>query len=491
MPKKVLVISYNTFPLEGVQNVEGMGLRYWRIACALKKAGAQVDLAILDKNKPDIDEYNGIKIKSFSFDYSELDKLLSDYDVIIFSYCFGQLTREIIDRSPKNAILITDAISPYYVEALTKSKDSSMDNQLMGFYKEQVEHCNYALVNSDYIMVAAEKQKELYIGVLAGMGLLDEFESNRIILTPAYPELNNRIASKTNNSKINILWFGGMYPWFDPENLLEIFSSGKLKNLATLTIVGGSNPFYKKTDKRFNGTFHEFKRKADRLGLTNDSILFKEWVGYDERIDIFNSTDLAISINAENLENKYSFRLRLADMVGNGVPVVTNGGDPLGEELVRKGLAFKFNFLDTYRLVDRFQEFLIANRNDIKKLRTKLASNKVRSNLSSDSAICEIINTVNNGKKATYLNNDGVIINKLFNLNSENYKIKQEIINIGNILADAESKNNVLGDSLGRANQKVGKLSEEILLIKHELYIIYRRPWVYVWKLLKNNFNKN
>jgi hypothetical protein len=54
----------------------------------------------------------------------ELDKLLSGYDVIVFSYGFGRLTREIIDRSPEKALLIADAISPYYVEALTKSKDS-------------------------------------------------------------------------------------------------------------------------------------------------------------------------------------------------------------------------------------------------------------------------------------------------------------------------------------------------------------------------------
>jgi hypothetical protein len=59
MSKKVLVISYNTFPTEGVQNAEGTGLRYWRMACALKNAGAEVDLAVLDINKPDIDEYDG------------------------------------------------------------------------------------------------------------------------------------------------------------------------------------------------------------------------------------------------------------------------------------------------------------------------------------------------------------------------------------------------------------------------------------------------
>ena len=325
MSKKVLVISYNTFPTEEIQSAEGTGLRYWRMACALKNAGTEVDLAVLDINKPDIDEYMGINIKSFSFDYDKLGKLLSGYDVIVFSYGFGRLTREIIDRSPKKALLIADAISPYYVEALTKSKDFVRDSEVLSLYKEQVEYCNYALVNSDYIIVAAEEQKDLYLGIIAGMGLLDEFDTTRMITVPAYPELNHRVTEITNNSKINILWFGGMYPWFNPENLLEIFSFKKIKKLATLTVVGGSNPFYSKKDKRFNGAFDDFKRKSDQLGLTNKTIFFKDWVGYDERINIFNSADLAVSINADNLENKYSFRLRLADMAGNGVPVVTNG----------------------------------------------------------------------------------------------------------------------------------------------------------------------
>lgn len=490
MPKKVLVISYNTFPVEGVQNVEGTGLRYWRIACGLKNAGLQVDLAVLDKNKPNIDEYDGIKIRSFSFNYEELDQLLSNYDVIIFSYAFGQLTKEIIDRSPENAILITDAISPYYVESLTKSKDSLQDSEIMRFYKDQVEYCNYALVNSDYIMVAAEKQKELYTGVLAGMGLLDEFEANRFILTPAYPELNNRVVNKTNNSKINILWFGGMYPWFDPENLLEIFSSGKLKKLATLTIVGGSNPFYKKTNKRFNGIFYEFKKRADNLGLTNNSIFFKDWVGYDERIDIFNSTDLAISINADNLENEYSFRLRLADMVSNGVPVVTNGGDPLGEELAQRGLVLKFNFLDKKDLIDRFEKFIVNNQTQIIKLRKKLSNYKLRERMSSASSVESLLTIIKQGTKVKYKNRSNILINQVFNLKTNNHNLnlkQEELTNKLNIL---EVERLRLDKDL-EASKKLSSEKHKLnVSLAHELDIIYRRPYIYIYKLIKIIANK-
>jgi hypothetical protein len=488
MQKKVLVISYNTFPVEEVQNVEGTGLRYWRIACALKSAGSQVDLAVLDRNKPNIDEYDGIKIRSFSFNYEELDQLLSNYDVIIFSYAFGQLTKEIIDKSPENAILITDAISPYYVEALTKSKDSLQDSEIMRFYKDQVEYCNYALVNSDYIMVAAEKQKELYTGVLAGMGLLDEFETNRFILTPAYPELNNRIVNKTNNSKINILWFGGMYPWFDPENLLEIFSSGKLKKIATLTVVGGSNPFYPKKDKRFNGAFDDFKKQSDQLGLTDKTIFFKDWVGYDERINIFNSADLAVSINADNLENKYSFRLRLADMVGNGVPVVTNGGDPLGENLANRNLVFKFNFLDDKDLAIRFEKFIITNKNNIMELRKKLNNAEIRNSLSSTSAVISLLDVINSGTKTQYKYNKIILINKLFNLNYNNKNLSSEIEELQNKLIILENERLSLNRDLENLKMLSDEKSKTNNLLDHELSIIYRRPWIYVWKLIKRTF---
>jgi hypothetical protein len=488
MPKKVLVISYNTFPTGDIQNVEGTGLRYWRIACALKNAGTEVDLAVLDINKPDIDEYMGINIKSFNFDYDKLSKLLSAYDLIIFSYGFGQLTKEIIDRSPKDAILITDAISPYYVEALTKSKDSVRDKEVLSFYKEQVEYCNYALVNSDYIIVAAEEQKELYLGIIAGMGLLDEFDINRMIIVPAYPELNDEVTEINNNSKINVLWFGGMYPWFNPENLLEIFSSKKVKKLATLTVVGGSNPFYPKKDKRFNGAFDDFKKQSDQLGLTDKTIFFKDWVGYDERINIFNSADLAVSINADNLENKYSFRLRLADMVGNGVPVVTNGGDPLGENLANRNLVFKFNFLDDKDLAIRFEKFIITNKNNIMELRKKLNNAEIRNSLSSTSAVISLLDVINSGTKTQYKYNKIILINKLFNLNYNNKNLSSEIEELQNKLIILENERLSLNRDLENLKMLSDEKSKTNNLLDHELSIIYRRPWIYVWKLIKRTF---
>ena len=55
------------------------------------------------------------------------------------------------------------------------------------------------------------------------------------------------------------------------------------------------------------------------------------------------------------LENEFAWRTRLMDFVLAERPIITNGGDPLGEDLIRRGIAYR---ADTSTIKETFIQVL-------------------------------------------------------------------------------------------------------------------------------------
>jgi predicted nuclease with TOPRIM domain len=170
------------------------------------------------------------------------------------------------------------------------------------------------------------------------------------------------------------------------------------------------------------------------------------------------------------------------------VPVVTNGGDPLGENLANRNLVFKFNFLDDKDLAIRFEKFIITNKNNIMELRKKLNNAEIRNSLSSTSAVISLLDVINSGTKTQYKYNKIILINKLFNLNYNNKNLSSEIEELQNKLIILENERLSLNRDLENLKMLSDEKSKTNNLLDHELSIIYRRPWIYVWKLIKRTF---
>jgi hypothetical protein len=123
---------------------------------------------------------------------------------------------------------------------------------------------------------------------------------------------------------------------------------------------------------RYNGKYIQAVETAKKHNLTDRVVFFKDWVQYSERIEkAFNPADIAISMNSDFIENEYSFRLRVADLVGNGVPILTNGGDFLGEELIKSGVAFKIDVSSKEKLLSGVKKVL-SDRKKLEKARQLL-----------------------------------------------------------------------------------------------------------------------
>ncbi len=346
--KKVLLFSYNPVPTPEYTTIEGSALRFWRMAMGLQEhSDYDITIAIWDKFPQKYTETEGFHITNFNADSQALKKLAKGFDAVVFSCAMGNLSKTIYDALDPTSTTIIDAYSPMYVEFLTKSTNKTEDDQWLSVYEEYITVFNELLAKADYILIGNNHQKHFYRGVLGATGALVDHDDSRFIMLPAFVESSKNQSHAKRVSKeerLNVLWFGGVYPWFDINDLIKAFSNRSIRQMAKLTIVGGSNPFYPKDNKRFNGKYIAAIEQAEKLNLIKDgTVVLKDWVKYEDRIKEFEAADVAITINNTFLENEYSFRLRVADLAGNGVPIITNGGDCLGEDLIARGLAFRLD----------------------------------------------------------------------------------------------------------------------------------------------------
>ncbi len=401
MTTKILIFSSNPVPTKEYKTVEGSALRFWRMALALKSHGYDdITIAVWERFPQKHPVSEGIKLVNFAASLKKMSILMKDYDVVIFSCALGEISRRLLKAASAKNQVIVDAYSPMYVEILTKSHSEREDKEELKNYNYYVNVFNECLIKTDYALVANESQRHLYRGVLAAQGALVDYDDSKFIDLPAFVEISKGVKQKAikERDRINVLWFGGVYPWFDINNIIKVFADPDIKRIAKLTVVGGSNPFYPKNNKRFNGKYMNAKKLSDELGLTDNTIFFGDWVDYHDRIKIFNDADVAISINNLTVENDYSFRLRVADLVGNGVPVITNAGDPLGEELLSMGVAFRLD-TSSRALIKDSMKIVLANRSGINEAKKRLIGKEIYERLHIDGYINNLIQVIENGSK--------------------------------------------------------------------------------------------
>jgi hypothetical protein len=78
---------------------------------------------------------------------------------------------------------------------------------------------------------------------------------------------------------------------------------------------------------------------ARELGLEGRRVHFHDgWVPYAERGAWLLDADLGVSAHPAHLESRFAFRTRIVDYLWAGLPVVTTGGDALGELVRARGL---------------------------------------------------------------------------------------------------------------------------------------------------------
>lgn len=391
--KSVLIVSYGPVPTPQNQVVEGGGMRAWGLAKGLAKNGVSVTVAINESFPQEIYEHDGIMLVNWSLDESFI-ALLNSFDTVIASYCMGDNSVFIANNLKPSIQLVLDVYVPIYVEVSARDTDD-MPNEYSNYHADVLRH-NQVLKRGDYFICANEVQKVFYTGVLGGLGIINPltYRQDRIMTVPFGLTNSTPTVGKDPYKKLGIdakdkriLWFGGLYPWFDISNLLDAISSlVEQDSTYKLVIVGGKNPFNNNPD--LLRQYEHAKKYAKSKSLIDKHIFFVDWVEYDTRADWYKHADFVISINQSGEENTFAWRTRVMDYIWGEIVPLTNGGDPLGNELINEGAAIPLPDLQPGTIAESIKKIYAEPRalrtaqNNLKKIKSKYDWVKITHSLS-------------------------------------------------------------------------------------------------------------
>lgn len=363
-PKKTcLVITYGPVPTEQYKTVEGGGMRAWGIATGLRDNGYEVSVAVNQSFPQKQSNHENINLTNWTLDGHFID-LINSYDMVIMSYCMGDSSQFVARHLSTNVCLVLDLYVPIYVEISARdSKD--IEREYLN-YEDDMARFNEVLRRGDYFICANEAQKTYYLGVFSALNIINPltYRQDRLFIVPFGIHRDPPISTKNPYLELGIreddfvvLWFGGLYPWFKIQNLLDAIKElSKKDKRFKFVIVGGKNPFNGHPD--FTEQYDKTVRFAKKHMLTDNSLFFVDWVDFHERANWYEHANAVISINNTGEENSLSWRTRVMDYVWGGVAILTNGGDPLSETLINEQAAVRLFDTSANALSDAFKSLM-------------------------------------------------------------------------------------------------------------------------------------
>lgn len=404
--KRLLIISNGPPPTADQPVVEGGGLRCWGLAWGLRQNDPELEITVAYhehyKKPHSPGEQDGIALATWGPD--TLSALVGQFDAVLISYCMGTLSLDVARALRPDQRLILDCYVPIHVEVCAR-ESRDLDGEYAAYHRD-AGIWNEVLRRGDLMLYASPAQRLYYLGVLGANGRLNPITYGEDLLLrvpygtypdPPRPETRPISALVGSDGGKKILWFGGIYPWFDLRGLIDAVALVNQRDRATLTIVGARNPF--NTHPDFVARSDELVEYASRPEF-REVVKLQDWVGFSERADWYCDADLVVVVNKPGDENSLSWRTRLADFVWAGVPIVTNGGDPLGDRLIEAGASARFPSLGPEAIAETLHD-LLSRPEALEQLRSRLAP--FRDELRWDEVTRPLADWIGRGRRAADL----------------------------------------------------------------------------------------
>src|SRR5665648_235318 len=289
------------------ERMAGPAIRAWEIAKALAPGHDVVLLSTVGARA----EHPGFTVAAAGGG-KQLRKHTDWADVVVFQGLLLDMAPWLFDS---DKVLVADVYDPMHLEQLEQAKDLGVDGRATAL-RETTRILNDQLRRADYALCASEKQRDFWLGQLAGQGrvnapVYDEDESLRSLIAVApfgiddEPPVQRRHAIRGSVEGIGaedkvILWGGGVYNWFDPLTLIRAVDRLKDEHPEIrLFFMGLKHPNPGVPDMR---VAWETRQLSDELGLTDRHVFFNEgWVPYAERADFLLDADVGVSTHFQHV----------------------------------------------------------------------------------------------------------------------------------------------------------------------------------------------
>jgi glycosyltransferase involved in cell wall biosynthesis len=250
-------------------------------------------------------------------------------------------------------VVVADIYDPMHLEQLEQAHDAPGERGRYAQVLHTAGVLNEQLERADFFLCASAKQRDLWIGQLAGLGRInpvtyDGDESLHRLLAVApfgiaeEPPRQTRSGIRGSIPGIGpddkvILWGGGVYNWFDPITLVHAVHrlSQRLPEVRLL-FLGMKHPNPGVPQMR---VAYETQQLARDLGIEDTIVFFnREWVEFDDRQNYLLDADIGVSTHLDHVETEFSFRTRILDYLWASLPIVATDGDSFASIIRDEGI---------------------------------------------------------------------------------------------------------------------------------------------------------
>ncbi len=350
----------------------GPAIRAWQIAVALS---AEHDVELVTTAACDARDDRFVVRSVTEADLVELERWC---DVVVFQ---GNVLHESPALSATEKVVVADVYDPVHLEQLEQARDGGEESR-RHIVSATTAILNRALLRADFLLCASEKQRDFWLGQLAGLGRVntatyDADPTLRALIDVAPFGVEEQPPASTSRAlkgvvpgigvdDVVLLWGGGVYNWFDPLTLIRAVAEvHRAEPRTRLYFLGMSHPNPDVPRMRMAA---DAVALSDRLGLTDRVVFFNTgWVPYESRADYLLDADIGVSTHLDHVETAFSFRTRILDYLWAGLPVVTTAGDSLADVVVASGAGVTVPPGDVEALVQTLTD-LVRDRAELARL---------------------------------------------------------------------------------------------------------------------------
>ena len=326
------------------ERMAGPGIRYHRLSTELAK---RFDVTLIGPTTGGV--------RSAGYAYRSASEVMAGADlpadVVIAQRLPLRLARSLHRRGTR---IIYDLYVPSLIEGAAHLAGQRESSEVAhARYSELRAVQRFALEIGDAFICASERQRDLWLGSLSGLGRIDPDVYARdpslrslIDVVPfglelehgshAAPAIRGVVDGISASDRL-LLWGGGVWNWLDPLTVIEAVSrlSVSMTDLR-LFFLGLAHP---SPEVEAMSMARRAVEHARQLGVEGNHVFFnRDWVPYDRRLDFFREADLGVSAHLDTVEGRFAFRTRMLDHFAVGTPVVATSGDVLSELVVDRGL---------------------------------------------------------------------------------------------------------------------------------------------------------
>lgn len=357
MSARVLVVSS-----EGIgPRMAGPAIRAYELASVLAST-CEVTLAA-----PGAEPFGDPRVRRLDAGFEDYEALLGaarEHDVVVAQRLPPRLLMRLESLSCR---LVADLYNPTVMEileAVGPRGEAAARRQQSVATLQAVAMCAAA----DLVICASERQRDLWLGLMAAHGLLDlaayrvdpSYRSWVDVVPFGLPErppgqgagrvLRGVWPGIGAEDRI-LLWGGGIWNWLDAITVIDAVGTLAEQGASApvhLVFMGIGRPALAASDTDVMRATEEALAHAEARGLLGERVhVNREWVPYEDRGRWLLEADLGVSAHHDHLESRFSFRTRVLDYIWAGLPVVATEGDALADLVAGAGCGLTVPAEDT------------------------------------------------------------------------------------------------------------------------------------------------